>query len=309
MSETILWVGFNVFILVMLVLDLGVFNRKSHEIKVKEALLWSLFWITLSMIFNLGIYFYRGTEVALEFFTGYIIEKSLSVDNIFVFLMIFTYFRVSPKYQHKVLFYGILGALIFRAIFIFAGIALIQHFHWIIYVFGVFLVFTGINMVTGQDKEIHPAKNPVIRAFRKFFPVTNEYHGSHFFVKENKKLHATPLFIVVLMVETTDIIFAVDSIPAILAISHDPFIVYTSNVMAILGLRALYFALSAVMRLFHYIQYGLSVILVFVGLKMIISGFDIKLPISVTLLVIGLILVLSIAASMVFPKKSTEDKV
>jgi tellurite resistance protein TerC len=308
MSETVLWVGFNVFILVMLVLDLGVFNRKSHEIKVKEALLWSLFWITLSMIFNLGIYYFRGTDVALEFFTGYIIEKSLSVDNIFVFLMIFTYFKVSPKYQHKVLFYGILGALVFRAIFIFAGIALIQNFHWIIYVFGAFLVFNGINMITGQDKEIHPAKNPVIRAFRKLFPVTKEYHGSHFFVKVNKKLHATPLFIVVLMVETTDIIFAVDSIPAILAISHDPFIVYTSNVMAILGLRALYFALSAVMRLFHYIQYGLSVILVFVGVKMIIGGFDIKLPISVTLLVIGAILVLSIVASIVFPKKSTEDK-
>jgi len=307
MSQTFLWVGFNVFILVMLVLDLGVFNRKNHEIKVKEALLWSLFWIALSLIFNYGIYYYKGTEVALQFFTGYIIEKSLSIDNIFVFLMVFTYFKVQPKYQHKVLFYGILGALVSRAIFIFAGVALIENFHWIIYVFGAFLIFTGIKMITEKNKEIRPDKNPVLKAFRRVFPVTKEYHGSRFFVKVNKKLHATPLFIVVLMVETTDIIFAVDSIPAILAITHDPFIVYTSNVMAILGLRALYFALSAVMRLFHFIQYGLSVILVFVGVKMLISGFDIKLPIAVTLSVIGIILVLSIVASLIFPQKTEKD--
>lgn len=307
MSQALLWIGFNVFILLMLVLDLGVFNRKAHEIKVKEALLWSLFWITLSMIFNLGIYYYRGTADALEFFTGYIIEKSLSIDNIFVFLMIFTYFRVPSKYQHKVLFYGILGALVFRAIFIFAGVALIENFHWIIYIFGAFLVFTGIKMVTEKDKEIHPEKNPVLRGFRKIMPVSKKYHGSDFFVRINDKIFATPLFVVVIMVETTDIIFAVDSIPAILAITHDPFIVYTSNVMAILGLRALYFALSAVMQLFHYIQYGLSVILVFVGVKMLLSGFDIKLPIGVTLSVIGIVLFLSIVASIVFPEKTEEN--
>ncbi len=307
MSQALLWIGFNVFILLMLVLDLGVFNRKAHEIKVKEALLWSLFWITLSMIFNLGIYHYRGTADALEFFTGYIIEKSLSIDNIFVFLMIFTYFRVPSKYQHKVLFYGILGALVFRAIFIFAGVALIENFHWIIYIFGAFLVFTGIKMVTEKDKEIHPEKNPVLRGFRKIMPVSKKYHGSDFFVRINDKIFATPLFVVVIMVETTDIIFAVDSIPAILAITHDPFIVYTSNVMAILGLRALYFALSAVMQLFHYIQYGLSVILVFVGVKMLLSGFDIKLPIGVTLSVIGIVLFLSIVASIVFPEKTEEN--
>ncbi len=302
MSQTTLWIGFNIFIIIMLLLDLGVFNRKAHEIKVKEALLWSLFWIVLSLLFNLGIYYYRGTEIALQFLTGYIIEKSLSIDNIFVFLMIFTYFKVSPLYQHKVLFYGIIGALVFRAIFIFAGVALIENFHWVIYIFGIFLIFTGLKMVSEKDKEIHPEKNPVLKLFRKIIPVTNEYSESKFFVRIENRLHATPLFIVVLMIETTDIIFAVDSIPAILAITNDPFIVYTSNVMAILGLRALYFALSAIMQLFHYIHYGLSMILVLVGAKMLISGFGIKIPIYITLLLVGIILTVSILASLLFPK-------
>ncbi|OHD71166.1 MAG: hypothetical protein A2W19_15365 [Spirochaetes bacterium RBG_16_49_21] len=305
MSQTILWIGFNLFIIIMLALDLGVFNRKAHEIKVKEALLWSFFWILLSLIFNLGIYFYKGTEIALQFLTGYLIEKSLSIDNIFVFLMIFTYFKVSPLYQHKVLFFGIIGAIIFRAIFIFAGVALIENFHWIIYMFGVFLIFTGFKMISEKEKEIHPEKNPVLRLFRKFFPVTDEYSGSNFFIRIEGKLHATPLLVVVLVVETTDIIFAVDSIPAILAITSDPFIVYTSNLMAILGLRALYFALSAVMQLFHYIHYGLSLILVLVGVKMLISGFDIKIPIYITLSLVGIILLISILASLIFPKKKS----
>jgi tellurite resistance protein TerC len=304
MTQTILWIGFNLFILIMLALDLGVFNRKAHEIKVREALLWSLFWITLSLLMNVGIYFYMGTETALQFLTGYIIEKSLSIDNIFVFLMIFTYFKVSPLYQHKVLFYGILGALVFRAVFIFTGIALIENFHWVIYIFGAFLIFTGIKMTTEKDKEIHPEKNPVLKLFSRFFPVLKDYAGPKFFIKINSKLNATPLFIVVLVVETTDIVFAVDSIPAILAITSDPFIVYTSNVMAILGLRALYFALSAVMQLFHYIHYGLSLILVFVGIKMLISGFGVKIPIYITLSFVGVILLLSIIASIVFPKKN-----
>lgn len=306
MSETVLWIGFNVFILIMLILDLGVFNRREHEIKVKEALLWSLFWIVLSLLLNIGIYYYMGTEKALQFLTGYIIEKSLSVDNIFVFLMVFTYFKVPPKYQHKVLFYGIIGALVFRIIFIFAGVTLINNFHWIIYVFGAFLIYTGIKMVSEKDKEIDPETNPLLKLFRRFFPVTSEYFGSKFFVRINSKLFATPLFIVVLVIESTDIIFAVDSIPAILAITNDPFIVYTSNVMAILGLRALYFALSAVMQLFHYIHYGLSLILVFVGAKMLLSGLDISIPIYITLPVVGLILLLSIVASWVFPKKEKE---
>jgi tellurite resistance protein TerC len=304
MTQTVLWIGFNLFILIMLALDLGVFNRKAHEIKVREALLWSLFWITLSLLMNIGIYFYMGTVTALQFLTGYIIEKSLSIDNIFVFLMIFTYFKVSPLYQHKVLFYGILGALVFRAIFIFTGIALIENFHWVIYVFGAFLIFTGIKMTTEKDKEIHPEKNPVLKLFSRFFPILKDYAGPKFFIKINSKLHATPLFIVVLVVETTDIVFAVDSIPAILAITSDPFIVYTSNVMAILGLRALYFALSAVMQLFHYIHYGLSLILVFVGIKMLISGFGVKIPIYITLSFVGVILLFSIIASIVFPKKN-----
>lgn len=308
MSQATLWIGFNLFILVMLVLDLGIINRKAREIKVKEALLWSLFWIVLSLIFCIGIYYYKGAGTALQFLTGYIVEKSLSIDNIFVFLMIFTYFRVSPLYQHKVLFYGIIGALVFRVIFIFAGVALIENFHWVIYIFGTFLIFTGFKMISEKNKEIHPEKNPLIKLFRKFFPVTNQYSGSKFFVRIDSKLYATPLFIVVLVVETTDIIFAVDSIPAVLAITNDPFIVYTSNVMAILGLRALYFALSASMQLFHYIHYGLSVILVFIGTKMIISGFDIKIPIQITLLLIGIILLVSIVASIVFPKRKSQNQ-
>lgn len=295
------WAGFLLFVLLMLALDLGVFHRKSHEVKIREALAWSAVWISLALIFNVGVYFLMGKEKAIEFLTGYVIEKSLSVDNLFVFIMVFSYFNVDTKYQHKVLFWGILGALVMRAIFIFAGVALIQQFHWIIYVFGAFLIFTGIKMLVQKDEKIEPEKNPLVRLFKRFFPVTDTTHGDRFFVKINAKTVATPLFIVLLIIEFTDLIFAVDSIPAILAISTDTFIIFTSNVFAILGLRALYFALAGIAKLFYYLKYGLSAILVFVGVKMVITGFF-KIPVMYSLLVIVLILILSILASVIFPK-------
>jgi len=296
------WAGFLLFVLLMLALDLGVFHRKSHEVKIREALIWSAVWISLALIFNVGVYFLMGKEKAIEFLTGYVIEKSLSVDNLFVFIMVFSYFNVDTKYQHKVLFWGILGALIMRAIFIFAGVALIQQFHWIIYVFGAFLIFTGFKMLVQKEEKMEPEKNPLVRLFKRFFPVTDTLHGDRFFVKINAKTVATPLFIVLLIIEFTDLIFAVDSIPAILAISTDTFIIFTSNVFAILGLRALYFALAGIARLFYYLKYGLSAILVFVGVKMVIAGFF-KIPVMYSLLVIVSILILSILASVIFPKK------
>ncbi|MFQ6089055.1 MAG: TerC family protein [Candidatus Methanofastidiosia archaeon] len=301
-SQVLLWVIFNIFVLAMLALDLGVFHRKAHVMKIKEALVWSAFWIALAFLFNLGIYLWRGPETALEFLTGYLIEKSLSVDNIFVFLLIFSYFRVSSLYQHKVLFFGILGALIMRIIFIFTGIALIQKFHWVIYVFGAFLILTGIKMALQKDKEIHPERNPVLRLFRRFMPVTDDYEDGKFFVKRAGRYLATPLFIVLLVIETTDLIFAVDSVPAILSITLDPFIVYTSNVFAILGLRALYFALAGIMQLFHHLHYGLSAILVFVGAKMLLVDIY-KIPVGIALGVVASILLISVIASVVRPRK------
>ncbi len=301
-----LWIGFNVFVLAMLALDLLVFHRKPHEVSVREALSWSAVWIALALVFNAGLYFFQGRQPALEFLTGYLIEKSLSVDNIFVFLMVFAYFRVPQKYQHEVLFWGILGALVFRAIFIAGGVTLIKNFHWIIYVFGAFLIFTGIKMVLDKDKEIHPEKSPLLRLFRKFMPVTEGYENGKFFVRKDSRLYATPLFVVLLVIETTDIIFAVDSIPAILAITQDPFIVYTSNVFAILGLRALYFALAGVIRLFHYLHYGLSAILVFVGTKMLLSDFY-KVPIGISLSVVACLLFLSVGASLLWPQKKEQE--
>ena len=297
------WTCFIGFVLVMLALDLGVFHRKSHEIKIKEALIWSAVWISLALAFNYGIYVFMGKEKAIEFLTGYVIEKSLSIDNLFVFIMLFTYFNVNTKYQHKVLFWGILGALVMRAIFIFAGVALINKFHWIIYVFGVLLVFTGIKMLFHKDEKIDPDKNPLVRLFKKFFPVTDQEHGGKFFVKMKGRTFATPLFIVLLIVEFTDLIFAVDSIPAILAITNDTFIIFTSNVFAILGLRALYFALAGITKYFYYIKYGLSAILVFVGIKMTIVDFY-KVPILYSLFTIASILIVSILVSLVFPKKT-----
>jgi tellurite resistance protein TerC len=283
-----------------------VFHRKAHVVKIKEALIWSAVWITLALLFNLGIYFWRGEVAALEFLTGYLLEKSLSVDNLFVFLLIFSYFRVPALYQHKVLFWGILGALIMRAIFIAAGVTLITKFHWVIYVFGAFLIFTGIKMALQKGKEIHPEKNPVLKLFRRMMPVTGDYEGGKFFSKLEGRRTATPMFIVLLVVETTDVVFAVDSIPAILAITYDPFIVYTSNVLAILGLRALFFALAGIMQLFHYLHYGLSLILVFIGVKMLIADIY-KIPITIALAVVAGILLFSVIASLMRPDASARS--
>ncbi|MFA6457681.1 MAG: TerC family protein [Bacteroidota bacterium] len=307
---TLMWVLFNGFVLAMLALDLGIFHKTAHEVKMKEALTWSAVWIACALMFNALIYFYwdwmapgssyANSDAALAFLTGYLIEKSLSVDNVFVFLMIFTYFQVPSLYQHKVLFWGILGALIMRAMFIFAGVSLITTFHWMIYIFGALLLFTGVNMAIQKDKKLEPDKNPVIRLFKRWFPVTDVYHGDHFFARVNNRNAATPMFIVLLVIETTDVIFAVDSIPAILAITSDPFIVYTSNVFAILGLRALYFALAGIMGLFHYLNYGLAVILVFVGLKMMLVDLF-KIPVEISLIVVMVILLISVILSKMFP--------
>ncbi len=295
-NQILLWTGFGVFVVAMLVLDLAVFHKKAHAVKIKEALMWSAIWIALALFFNIGVYIHKGPDTALRFLTGYLLEKSLSVDNLFVFLLIFQYFQVPQKYQHKILFWGILGALIFRAIFIAAGITLIHKFHWIIYVFGAILIWTGLKLALEKEKEVEPEKNIVLKIFKKLMPIANQYEGEKFFIKKDGRNFATPLFVVLLVIETTDVIFAVDSIPAILAISHDPFIVYTSNVFAILGLRALYFALSGVMQMFKHLHYGLAAILVFVGTKMLISEFY-KIPIWISLSVIAFILCLSIIAS------------
>ena len=280
-----LWIGFGVFVLAMLALDLGVFHRKSHTVSMREALTWSGVWIALALLFNAGVWHWRGQDEGLEFLTGYLVELSLSVDNLFVFLLIFAYFKVPAQYQHKVLFWGILGALFMRAVFIAAGVTLMHKFHWVIYLFGAVLVISGLKMAFEKDKEVHPEKNPVLRLFRRFMPVTAEYHGGKFFVKPDKLWLATPLFIVLLMLETTDLVFAVDSVPAVLAITTDPFIVYTSNVFAILGLRSMFFALAGVMKLFVYLHYGLAAVLVFVGGKMLLAGFY-KIPTLTSLLVI-----------------------
>ncbi len=314
MNDNLLpWILFNLFVLAMLALDLGVFHRKAREIGIREALLWSLFWVALALVFNAGLLLFwpdRGEarEVALEFLTGYLIEKSLSVDNIFVFVLIFNYFAIPPMFQRRVLFWGIIGALVFRAIFIATGITLIRRFDWVIYVFGAFLVVTGIRLAFEKDKELHPEKNPVLRLFQRLMPVTTEFHGTRFFVRQAGRLTATPLFVVLLLIETTDIIFAVDSIPAILAVTQKPFIVYTSNVFAILGLRALYFALAGVVRMFHFLHYGLSAILVFVGTKMLVNHHAHAKVISteMSLAFIGLALALSIAASVRWPKRPAE---
>jgi len=305
MSTPALWIGFNLFVLAMLALDLFVFHRDAHEVKVKEALLFSGFWIALAMGFNLIIWWWQGPEVALQFLTGYLIEKSLSVDNIFVFLLIFSYFAVPKKYQHTVLFWGILGALVMRAAFITVGAALIHEFHWIIYIFGAFLIFTGIRMARNDETEVHPDKNPVVNFVRRVIPVTPAYHDDKFFIRQAGKWLATPLLIVLVMVETTDLIFAVDSIPAIFAITTDPFIVYTSNVFAILGLRALFFALAGVMGMFHYLKYGLAAVLSFVGVKMVLTDIY-PIPIGISLVVIATILVVSVLASLRWPQQEAE---
>jgi tellurite resistance protein TerC len=302
-----LWVGFNLFVLAMLALDLGVFHRKAHIVSLREAAIWSIVWIGLAMLFNLGLYFfwdkisfestYSNSEAALAFFTGYLIEKSLSVDNIFVFVLIFTFFAVPALYQHRVLFWGILGALIMRGTLIAVGAALLKEFHWIIYVFGAFLIFTGIRMAMHKNEEMHPERNPLVRLLRRIMPVTENYEGDKFFIRRAGRLMATPLFLVLLLVESTDLVFAVDSIPAIFAITEDPFIVYTSNVFAILGLRSLYFLLAGVVDKFHYLKLGLSVVLVFVGIKMVLVDLY-KIPVGISLGVIAGILATSIVASL-----------
>lgn len=296
-EHLLLWVVFNVFVLGILVLDLAVFHRKAHVVSLREALAWSCVWVSLALLFGLGIYLLRGGEKALEFITGYLIEWSLSVDNLFVFLVIFSYFAVPAIYQHRVLFWGILGALVLRALFIATGTALLSKFHWMIYVFGVFLIFTGIKLLFAGDEKIEPEKNPAVRLVRRFMKITPSFEGQRFFVRKDGMLWATPLFLVLVVVETTDVIFAVDSIPAIFAITLDPFIVYTSNVFAILGLRALFFLLAGVMGMFRFLKVGLSFVLCFVGVKMTIVDFY-KIPIGISLGVVGTILLLSIVASL-----------
>jgi tellurite resistance protein TerC len=303
-NTPLFWVGFNAFVLAMLLLDLLVFNRKAHVVKMREALGWSVFWITLSLVFNYLVYRTMGRQAGLEFLTGYLIEKSLSVDNLFVFLLIFSYFRVPPQYQHKILFWGILGALVLRAIFILVGAALLAKFSFLLYVLGAFLIYTGIKMaLSAGEPEIDPDSNPVVKFLSRHLPITSQLHEGKFFVRKDGLLFATPLLVVLVMVETTDVVFAVDSIPAILAVSRDTFIVYTSNVFALLGLRALYFALEGLMRLFHYLHYGLSVILVFIGGKLLLSEV-VHLSMGISLGVVGAILALSIAASLLFPKRA-----
>ena len=305
MSDIYFWVLFNGFVLLMLALDLFVFHRTAHVIRIKEALLWSVFWIALALGFNALIYYWKGQDAALEFLTAYLIEKSLSVDNLFVFILIFNYFSVPLQYQHKVLFWGIIGALVLRAIFILVGVVLISKVHFIIYILGAFLVYTGIKMATAKQEQVDPSSNPVVKYISKYVPVTSTLVGGKFFVKRDRTFFATPLFIVLIMVETTDVVFAADSIPAILAISKDPFIVYTSNVFALLGLRALYFALAGIMQLFHYLHYGLSLILVFIGAKLLVSDFY-HVDMKWALLVVGIILAGSVILSLIFPKKDND---
>jgi tellurite resistance protein TerC len=287
----------------MLALDLGVFHRKAHVVSMKEALSWTATWVTLALVFNLGIWYYLGQQKALEFFTGYVIEYSLSVDNVFVFALLFSYFAVPPLYQHKVLFWGILGALVMRAAMILLGAVLIAKFAWVIYLFGAFLILTGVKMIVKREEEIHPERNPLVRWLTKLIPVTSGYREDRFFVKENGVRMATPLFVVLLLVEFSDLIFAVDSIPAIFAVTRDPFIVYTSNVFAILGLRSLYFALAGVMDKFHYLKIGLGVVLTFVGVKMLLAHSPWKVDTLVSLGIIVLVLAASVVASWLWPKK------
>ncbi|HEX7118776.1 MAG TPA: TerC family protein [Longimicrobiales bacterium] len=305
------WVGFNAFVLAMLALDLGVFHRKAHVVSVREAAVWSTVWVTLSLTFNYGIYRFLGQRAGLEFLTGYLIEKALSVDNIFVFVLIFSYFAVPAKYQHRVLFWGILGALLMRGAMIGAGALLIARFDWILYIFGAFLVFTGIRMAREGEERIEPEANPALRLVRRYLPVARGYHGQHFFVRVEEaggrvRTYATPLFVVLVLVETTDLIFAVDSIPAIFAITQDPFLVYTSNILAVLGLRALYFLLAGIIHKFHYLQLGLSVVLVFIGAKMLLEDV-VHVPTAASLGVVAGVLAIAVGASLLFPKRAEKE--
>ncbi|HEX7002610.1 MAG TPA: TerC family protein [Trueperaceae bacterium] len=300
----IFWIGFLVFVLAMLALDLGVFNRKEHVISVGEAARWVAFWVSLGLLFNAGLYFLAGPQVGIEFLTGYLIEYSLSVDNIFVFVLLFSAFSVPARYQHRVLFWGILGALLMRGAMIFLGVALIENFHWIIYFFGAFLVFAGLRLLfKGDDDElIDVQRNPILRLIRRFIPITERYHGSRFFIRNGGQLAATPLLLVLVLIEATDVVFAVDSIPAIFAITQEPFIVFTSNIFAILGLRSLYFLLAGIIDRFVYLEYGLAVILSYVGVKMLVSAFW-HPPTWMSLAVIVAVLAVSIGASLMSKKR------
>jgi tellurite resistance protein TerC len=299
------WIGFHVFVFIMLALDLGVFHKHTHKIPVKEAIMWSCMWIFLALLFDLFIYLDKDFDKikALEFITAYVIEYSLSVDNIFVFILIFSYFAVNDQYQHKILFWGILGALILRGIFIFTGVALINRFHWIVIIFGSFLVYTGIKMLFQQESEVDPEKNNVVKIFRRFLPVTESLHGDKLIIVQNRKLYATPLFLVLLIIESSDLLFAVDSIPAVLAISKSTFIVYTSNIFAILGLRSLYFAISGIMEYFRFLKVGLAFVLTFVGLKMLASFMHFEISIIISLGIIISILFISILASVIIKRE------
>ncbi len=299
-TSPIVWIIFNVAVFLLLLLDAFVLSPMDKPVTMKRALSLTAFWIALALMFNVLIFFWLGRTSALEFLTGYVIEQSLSVDNLFVFLLIFAYFKVPSEYQRKILFWGVIGAQVMRAVFILAGVALLNKFHWLIYIFGAFLVYSGIKLFTEKDKEVEPEKNPAIKLVKRIMPVTNDYDGGHFMVRKNGILHATPLLIVLVVIETTDLVFAVDSIPAILAITKDPFIVYTSNIFAILGLRAMYFALKGLMDVFHHLHYGLGVILIFVGFKMLTEHF-IHIPIAVALGFIALAITVSILTSLKFP--------
>ena len=300
------WVGFNVFVLALLAIDLGVFHRKAHAVSTKEAAIWTVVWISLAMLFNAGLFIFEGHEPGMMFLAGYLIEKSLSVDNIFVFVMLFSYFAVPREYQHRVLFWGILGALLMRGTLIGLGAYLISQFHWILYIFGAFLVFTGIRMALQQDDdEIDIEQNRIVRGMRKLVPITSRYHGEHFFIRRLGFIVATPLLLVLVIVETTDLVFALDSIPAIFAVTQDPFLVYTSNVFAILGLRSLYFLLANVMQDFRFLKAGLAVVLVFVGAKMLIADIY-HMPIVMSLGIIAVVLAVAIGASLLFPAPEQE---
>jgi len=300
------WAGFNAVVLLLLVLDLGVFHRDSHEVKPKEAAIWSAVWVTLSLLFNVFIYFEFGAQSANEFLTGYLIEKSLSVDNLFVFVLIFSYFNVPARYQHRILFWGIIGALIMRAALIWLGAFILHEFEWAIYIFGAFLVYTGARMAFEEETTVEIEANPLIKLLKRWLPVTNKYHNEKFIVREKGMFVVTPLLVVLVLIESTDLLFALDSIPAIFAITKHEFIVYTSNICAILGLRALYFLLANVIDKFYFLKYGLALVLTFIGTKMLITYFGIDIPIMLSLLIVAVVLILSVAISLLFPKQVEE---
>jgi tellurite resistance protein TerC len=303
------WVLFNLFALGMLALDLTVLQRSGHTVRLREALAWSGMWVALAGVFAAIVYFWQGQQIALEFVTGYVLELSLSVDNLFVFLLIFRYFSVPAEQQHRVLFWGIIGALIMRGVFIGAGVGLIHRFHWILYVFGVLLVYSGVRVCIMGDHQVNPAKNPVVKALRRWIPVTDTYQGGKFFVRSTRgtrALSATPLFVVLMVIETSDVLFAVDSIPAVLAITLNAFIVYTSNVFAIMGLRSMYFAVSGLMKLFRFLHYGLAVILILIGLKMLTANYF-KVGTLITLGSVAAVLCVAVLASLLFPEKSKAE--